>query len=126
MAKLINRTNVVNDDCVLKGMMGKFDLAFFASRRAKAISLGSPTSIEGFDDPIQHSTIVALEEFRQGKVVFSDLVNSLSVPLANQVSTELDALDDIKQSDVKDLVGNTGYNDFEISEEDQNTEEENS
>jgi DNA-directed RNA polymerase omega subunit len=76
----IARTKITSEDCVLPEMTGKYDLVFYASQRARAIISGSKPLIEGFESPKNHAIMIAMEEIRQGKLKFEDLMESLANP----------------------------------------------
>jgi DNA-directed RNA polymerase subunit K/omega len=80
MTDKISRTKITSEDCVLPEMAGKYDLAFYVSQRARAIINGSPVLIEGFESQKNHGILIALEEIRQGKLKFNDLMESLVNP----------------------------------------------
>ena len=79
----IGRTKTTSEDCVLPEMAGKYDLVFYASQRARAIISGSPVLVDNFDKPQNHSIMVALEEIRQGKLKFNDLMEGLATPFVD-------------------------------------------
>ena len=85
MTDKLARTNITSEDCVLPEMTGKYDLVFYTSQRARAIINGSEPLVEGFDKPKDHSILVAMEELRQGKLTFADLMASLATPFAEPV-----------------------------------------
>jgi len=80
MTDKISRTKITSEDCVLPEMAGKYDLVFYVSQRARAITNGSPVLIEGFESQKNHGILIALEEIRQGKLKFNDLMESLVNP----------------------------------------------
>jgi DNA-directed RNA polymerase subunit K/omega len=83
MTTKIGRTKVTSSDCVLPEMMGKYDLVFYTSQRARAIISGSPLLVKNFDKPENHSIIVALEEIRQGELTYEKLMEGLSSPFVD-------------------------------------------
>ena len=119
----INRTKVTVEDCIMPGMHSRFDLVFFAARRAKAITLGSTPLIDGFSHPLQHATLLALEEFRHNKFTIADCINGLSNSVIDNALSQGKDSDEI---DVKDIIGTSSYDDFNISEQEENDENINS
>jgi DNA-directed RNA polymerase omega subunit len=85
MTNKIARTKITSSDCVLPQMTGKYDLVFYASQRARAIIGGSAPLIDGFENPKNHGIMIALEEIRQNKITFEDLMESLISPFIEQV-----------------------------------------
>ncbi len=100
----ISRTSVTSSDCVLPQMVGKFDLVFYVSQRARSILYGSHALVEGFESPKNHSILVALEEIRSKKLTFKDMLHSLAMPDAeNQEKGLTDAfLSDIQSHNFDD------------------------
>jgi DNA-directed RNA polymerase subunit K/omega len=80
MTDKLSNMNVTSEDCVLPEMTGKYDLVFFASQRARAIISGSPALVEGFENPKNHSIMVALQEMRERKLTFEQMIDTLSNP----------------------------------------------
>jgi DNA-directed RNA polymerase omega subunit len=85
MTDKIARTKITSEDCVLPQMTGKYDLVFYASQRARAIISGSKPLIEGFDSAKNHAIMIAMEEIRQGKLRFEDLMESLTSPFVEPI-----------------------------------------
>ena len=85
MTEKISRTKITSEDCVLSQMTGKYDLVFYASQRARAIISGSKPLIEGFDSAKNHAIMIAMEEIRQGKLQFEDLMESLASPFVEPI-----------------------------------------
>lgn len=85
MTDKIGRTKITSADCVLPEMTGKFDLVFYTSQRARALVNGSPALVEGFANTKNHAIMIALEEIRQKKLTFNDMVASLASPNLEQV-----------------------------------------
>lgn len=90
----ISRTRVTSDDCVLPEMSGKYELVFFVAQRARVLSGGgSPMLVTGFDKPQNHSILVALEEIRQNKISYQDMIESLASPRSEAASHPLNSPD---------------------------------
>jgi DNA-directed RNA polymerase subunit K/omega len=95
----ISRSKITSSDCVLPEMAGKFDLVFYVSQRARAILNGSLPLVEGFDNPKNHSILVAMEEIRQKKLTFEDIMHSLTSPDTESKEPErAEALSSLRQS----------------------------
>ena len=112
MTDKIARTKITSEDCVLPQMTGKYDLVFYASQRARAIVSGSKPLIEGFDRTKNHAIMIAMEEIRQGKLQFDDLMESLASPFVEPIK-EFDHGDRVfRKEDFRD------DEDFEDDDED--------
>lgn len=111
MTDKLSNMNVTSEDCVLPGMTGKYDLVFFASQRARAIISGSPTLVEGFENPKNHSIMVALQEIREGKLTFEQMIDTLSNPYV-----------ETKEPERIDLLGREAFSDDEEDEEEEEQE----
>ena len=93
-----------SEECVLPEMTGKYDLVFFVSQRARAILNGSPTLIEEFENSKVQSVIMAMEEIRQKKLPFNDMLASLASPYIEtaQETSEVRRFEDDEDDDEDD------------------------